>query len=176
MSLRLFFVSLISLLILNCIQAQEANTKTVYLFVLDDCKICQYYAPQLDSMKTKYASDSLQFRMIFPNFSSKPKAINRFKNKYGISIEHQTDYYKTLTNKFEVNVLPTVVVYDDMKETIIYKGRIDNAYFSLGRKRRVVNTHELQDVLTDLHLGISKQYANTESVGCFINFNDQLSK
>ena len=144
---------------------------TVYLFLLDDCVICQSYTPKLRQLHQEYGSE-IPFIGIFPNFSSKPEGIEVFTEKYEIPFETRTDYWKDLTRKFQVEVTPEVVVYHHSSETIIYKGRIDNEFFSLGKRRRVVTTDELREVLSAVKSGNLNPFPFTEAIGCFINFND----
>ena len=149
------------------------DSLTLYLFILDDCIICQSYTPKINQLHAQYG-DEIIFMGIFPNFSSKPEKIASFKEKYHIYFETKSDYWKTLTHKFGVVVTPEVVLYDESKETILYKGRIDNEFASLGKRRRVVTTDELAEVLAMVHSGQKTPFPFTEAVGCFINQNDPI--
>ena len=83
----------------------------------------------------------------------------------------KTDYFKTLTNKFGVEVTPTAVIFDHRNNEILYKGRIDDEFISIGKRKSVITNYDLKDALEALVL--SKEYQkNTQAVGCLINFGD----
>jgi peroxiredoxin len=152
--------------------ALKANDSiSVYLFLLDDCIICQSYSPKLNTLYQNYGQD-YKFIGLFPNFSSKPQKIKEFKEKYNIQFELKTDYWKTMVKKFGIEVTPEVIVYDERKDRILYKGRIDNEFAALGKRRKIVTTDELNEVLATLLSGDKRTFAFTEAVGCFINQND----
>ena len=150
-----------------------SDSITVYLFLLDDCIICQSYTPKLKEMHSSFG-DQYSFIGVFPNFSSKPQKIKKFVEDYNIPFETKTDYFKKLTKKFEIKVTPEVVVFNETTKEVIYKGRIDNEFMGLGKRRRIVTTDELRDVLESLSKGDKKLFNFTEAVGCFINQNDPL--
>ncbi|MEM8525506.1 MAG: redoxin domain-containing protein [Bacteroidota bacterium] len=153
---------------LNTITAQD-NTK-VYIFLLEDCVISQYYTLQLRELHEKYASDEIEFIGVFPNRFSKPETIEQFKKEYKIPFELKYDYYQTLAKKMGAKVTPEVVVYDEKKAEIIYKGRIDNTYFRVGKRRQVTTTSELTDVLQALQNRLPLSTKNTVAIGCYIKY------
>ncbi len=148
-----------------------SDSISVYIFMLDDCPICQSYAPKLRYVHKEYGK-AYNIEMVFPNLSSKPEKIAYFKEKYQITLPHKTDYFKSLVKKFDIKVTPEVVVYDHRSDTVLYKGRIDNEFEELGRRRKVVTTNELEEVLVFLQKGEYKIFPFTTSIGCFIEWND----
>ena len=145
---------------------------TVFIFLREDCKICEYYTKDLNQFYEKYKNEQLHFTGIFPNFSSKPKKIETFKKKYNIAFPLKHDYFKTLTKKMGATVTPEIVIYNHTLGKIIYQGRIDNTYFSLGKKRTVTTTAELAQVLDAISTGKPIPDFDAPAVGCFINFSD----
>jgi len=148
----------------------EEPTYTVYIFLSEDCPICRYYIPEINRLYEDYESDSIQFVGVFPNFSSKEEKIKRFVEDYKLSVPTKTDYFKTLANSLEARLTPEVFVVDQ-EHTILYKGRIDNAYADIGQRRRVVTKHELEDFLSNLR-SYTIEPLETEAIGCFIHYSD----
>ena len=142
---------------------------SVYIFLHETCVISQFYTLPLRSLHETYANDSLQFVGIFPSFSSKKQQIAAFKKKYQLQFRLKTDYYKTKTKLLGATVTPEVVIYNEDQQTILYKGRIDDTYFRIGKKRRVTTTSELQDALTAIVNNEPILVKETEAIGCFIN-------
>lgn len=144
---------------------------TVYIFLSEDCPICRYYVPTLNELHATYASDSISFIGVFPNFSSKPEKISAFVEDYKLAIPTKTDYFKKLSQELGAMKTPEIFIVNDASD-IIYKGRIDNAFAALGKRRRVVTQHDLHDILSKLQNGHSVSTFETETIGCFINFAD----
>jgi peroxiredoxin len=158
-------------------QEMRANTGpkdsiTVYLFLHDACVICQNYTLKLNELHQTYADENLQFVGVFPNFSSKPKDIEAFRKKYSIPFELKTDYFKSLSQKLGAKVTPEVIIYSHEKEQILYRGRIDNTYFRVGKRRSITTTSELEDVLKAIQNNQSIAIKETEAVGCVINYQE----
>ena len=147
----------------------SSDSITVYVFLHESCVISQYYTLPLRKLHNEFASDKIQFIGLFPNFSSKPENIKAFKEKYNIPFALKTDYFKTKTEKFGATVTPEVVVFNETKNKILYKGRIDDAYARIGKKRRFTNTSELKDALNSIVNDEPILIAETNAVGCFIN-------
>ena len=148
---------------------QEYDT-TVYLFLLHDCVICQSYAPSLEKIYQDYRH-RFDFVAVFPNFISKKSDIDTFIRDYGLSMPAKTDYFKGLTKKMGVEVTPTVVVFDEVHEDILYFGRIDNEFAALGIRRPVITDFDLQNALKGISSGTA-YLKTTKPIGCFINFGE----
>jgi hypothetical protein len=150
---------------------ESKDTIIVYIFLHESCIISQYYTLPLKELHEEYANESVQFIGVFPNFSSKPDKIEEFKKKYQSPFELKTDYYHTKKEKFGATVTPEVVVYNQSEKKIIYKGRIDDAYARVGKRKRITTTSELKNVLESIRNNQPITVSNTQTVGCFIGKN-----
>ena len=79
-------------------------------------------------------------------------------------------YYHSTAKRFDAKVTPEVVVYDEDNEKVIYKGRIDNQFVRVGRRRQVLTSQELKDVLAALQNEESIEISSTDAIGCFIKY------
>lgn len=159
-------------LILSYSSLSAKNTTdsiSVYIFLHEECVISQYYTLPLKELHTQYANDNLQFVGVFPSFSSKKENIEAFKEKYKIPFLLKTDYFKTKTKLLDATVTPEVVVYNEHKKSILYRGRIDNTYFRVGKKRTVTTTSDLADALEAIANHQPIKIDKTQPIGCFIN-------
>jgi hypothetical protein len=154
--------------------AAGKDSITVYIFLLDECRICQESAPELNVLYATYGRE-IGFLGLFPNFSSKKKGIDTFKNKYDIRFNTKTDYFKTLAHKFDATILPEVVVYNETSQKIIYRGAINDLYYSPGKRRQISNNNYLRDALMAIQLDKKPTINQTQPIGCFINFNEPLT-
>lgn len=157
----------------NTTQAQERclveDSISVYIFMLEDCPITQFYTLALREMHETYDPYGLNFVGLFPNRYSSPEKIDSFQQQYKIPFSLKTDYFQTKTKFFEATVTPEVVIYNHTYQEILYKGRIDNAYFRVGKKRGVTTTADLEDALEAIVRGEPIAVKETEAIGCFIN-------
>ena len=155
-------------------QSMDSDSLTLYLFLSDECVITQYYVPTLNEIHAQYG-DEVGMLAIFPNFSSKPSKIEGFYDKYGLTIPHRTDYYKDLSRKLGATITPEAILVDQQGK-ILYQGQIDNSYVRIGKRRRVVTTHDLSDALLSATNHQEIKAPKTEAIGCFINFRDKISR
>ncbi|MEM9888533.1 MAG: hypothetical protein AAF849_21740 [Bacteroidota bacterium] len=143
---------------------------SVYIFMLEDCVISQYYTLSLKELYHEFASEQIHFVGVFPNRFSSPETIAAFKSEYDLPFELKYDYYQSLSRKMGATVTPEVVVFDHAREAILYKGRIDNTFFQLGKRRQVTTQYELKAVLQAIKEKKSIAIKNTTAVGCFIKY------
>lgn len=149
----------------------EKNPKyTVYFFLGEDCRICHYYSKIMNDLHTDYASDSLQFVGLFPNRYSTEEGIEQYQDKYKITFPLKREFYGTKAKKFGVQITPEVVIFNNDNQEIVYKGRIDDSYVKVGRRRQVILQHDLQSALSSIVNGIDVDTKETKAVGCYITF------
>ena len=65
------------------------------------------------------------------------------------------------------HVAPEAFVLDGSAE-ILYRGRIDDWMYAVGKKRAVITTHELEDVLNEYVSRGKSQVKNQPAIGCII--------
>lgn len=163
-----YLTSIIFLLSLCTIGFSQKEIK-VYIFMSEDCVICQSYTPYLNELHDRYEGDGIDIIGVFPNFSSKKKQIDAFKEKYQIKYALQSDYFRSITEQFQATITPEVVVFDESQNTILYRGRIDNTFFRVGKRRRVTTTSELEDALEAIVQDEEILITSTQPIGCIIS-------
>jgi hypothetical protein len=141
---------------------------TVYIFLMEDCRICQSYTLTLKELHQKYGRDGFDFIGVFPNASSSPESMLSFQKTYVLPFPVKLDIGNKISQSLGARFTPEVFVVDNASSKILYQGRIDNAFFKLGQKRSVVTTHELQDALSALKRKQPVAVTKTQAVGCFI--------
>ncbi len=157
------------LLFCNIIKATEKDSIAVYLFMLESCPISQQVTPAVNQIYREFKGRGVSFQLIFPNADyTTPETLHSFLKKYQLEIPAVIDSSKSITNKWGATVTPEVVVVKKSTGAILYRGRIDNSYVSLGKKRSVVNEHYLKDALWQIVANKTIAIPQTEPVGCFI--------
>lgn len=150
------------------------DSLTLYIFLSDECVITQYYIPTINALYEQYGRE-IAFIAVFPNFSSKRDKIKAFYEMYGLKIPFKTDYYKHLCRKLGATITPEAILYNESNSEILYQGRIDNSYASIGKRRRVITSKDLEEVLALTKSKVDFKTIRNEAIGCFINFNDKIS-
>jgi len=169
---------IVAILILNGIELSSQSAEeftssryTVYYFLGEDCKICQYYTPTINRLDSLYSSDSLQFLGLFPSRYSNEEGIQKYRDKYAVSIPMKREYFGSKAKKFGVTITPEVVLYDEQNEAVLYQGRIDDSYVRVGKRKRVIQSRELEEAILNLMNGEEIVIKKTAPIGCYITFN-----
>jgi len=147
-----------------------SDSLTVYIFMGEDCRICQYYSNELRQIHKDFASDQISFVGLFPNRYSTDENIALYQAKYDIPFQLKREYFQTKAKKFNVKVTPEVVLYDEKREKIVYQGRIDDSYVSVGKRRQIIRNKELKEALQSIVSNKEIKTKETVSIGCFVNF------
>ena len=140
----------------------------VLIFVTSDCPISNGYAPEIQRICTAYAAKGARCQLIYEDLDITADAVKKHLEdyRYGATAASM-DHDGSVALKLGATITPEAVVIDHAG-AVRYRGRIDNQYVSLGRPRRVVTTHDLQDALEAVIAGKSVATPHTEPVGCYI--------
>jgi hypothetical protein len=112
----------------------------------------------------EYSGANVEFVGLFPGPLETDSTISKYKNKYLIPFDLKKDSLEHF--RLGATITPEVVVERNGK--LIYIGRIDNSFESVGKKRAVVNSHELKHVLSELVNGRTPEYHTVPAIGCII--------
>lgn len=146
-----------------------SDSLTVYVFLHDECVISQFYTPLLTELYEKYNDKKIGFTGYFPNMSSKPEKIENFSKKFRIAFPLKQDHYKELTKKFSITITPEVAVWDHRSDRLIYRGRIDDSYVRVGKRKLHPQHHDLKNVIDEWIVGhVPADTIVTQAIGCFI--------
>lgn len=151
-------------------QTTSSDTLDVYFFLLEDCKITQAYTQTMNTMYAQYNSETVRFVALFPNSLSNEETIAEFNAKYHLNLPLQVDASADIAESFGVTVTPEVILYNRNKDEVLYKGRIDNMFERIGKKRRVITEHNLEDAIKAAMNGQSVSNKETTAIGCFLSY------
>jgi len=149
------------------VATKELPIATVHAFVKEDCPIARYHTKTLSELHERYAKEGIAFRGYVSTSKATEQSVAAFKAKFVIPFVIKPDASLSKAHQLGAKVTPEVVVVDRDGKTL-YRGRIDNTYPDLGKRRRVTTSHDLRDVLDALAKGEAVQPKSTEAVGCFI--------
>ena len=155
---------------------QEINftdSLTVHVFLLDECVISLYYTPLLSEYYHQFKDKKVGFIGHFPNPSTSADEIKAFAQTYKIAFPLVEDYDKSATKRFGVKVTPEVAVWDHKTQSLIYRGRIDDSYVRVGKRKYHPQHPDLKNTIEDWLNGKSQsKTVETQAIGCLINFGN----
>ncbi|MDQ2792988.1 MAG: redoxin family protein [Bacteroidota bacterium] len=159
--LLLFFLELLG-------EAGPAPRATVYVFLAETCPISQAATLPLRELHARYGARGVRFVGVFPARETTPAGLAAFAKTYQLAFSLQADAGHQLTRRLHARVTPEAVVVAADGRTVLYQGRLDDAYAGLGQHRAVTNHHELAEALAAVAAGQPVAVPRTEPVGCFI--------
>jgi len=149
------------------------DSLTVYIFLHDECVISQFFTPELTRLFEKYQSKKVGFVGYFPNAAASPEKMSAFAESYHLDFPLIQDQYKAMARKLGVTITPEVAVWDHRLDQLIYRGRIDDSYVRVGKRKLHPQHFDLQETID---AWLSGQYpqtlVQTQAIGCFINFTE----
>jgi hypothetical protein len=145
-----------------------AGTKALaFLFVSVECPISNRYAPEVRRLYDKFTAQGITFSVVYPNPIEPVAAIRRHLKDYGYPMRALRDPRHDLVKAAGATITPEAVVVDPQGR-VLYRGRIDDRYVSLGVERPIATRHDLDEALTDIVAGKAPRQATTQAVGCYI--------
>lgn len=139
----------------------------VFLFVSVECPISNRYAPQVSRLHDKFAPKGVAFSLVYPNPVEPVAAIRRHLKEYSYPMRALRDPRHALVKIARATITPEAAVFD-RSGRLLYHGRIDDRYLSLGLERPAATRHDLDEVLTDVVAGRPPRQTSAQAVGCFI--------
>lgn len=150
------------------VQVSADVAATVVVFASIECPISNRYAPVVERLRASYASKGVRFYLVYPNPSESSGAIRAHVAEYGYKIRALVDPTHALVKAADVSVTPEAVLYD-AHGAIVYRGRIDDRFVSLGVERPAPTTHDLADAIAATLAGKRVAQPRTQAVGCFVS-------
>lgn len=139
----------------------------VLIFISTDCPIANGYAPQLQVMMTSLENRSVKFSLVHIDPDLTPEAARKHAAEFGYHGTIVLDKAHLLVEHAGATITPEAAVFDSDGK-LQYRGRINNWYGDIGRKRPEPTKHELRDAIEAVLSKRPVPVARTEAVGCSI--------
>ncbi len=154
-------------IIFGITKASTQQTFTAYIFMAEECPVCNYLGKTLKRISTDYG-DKVNFVAVFPQQMSNIKTASLFKKKYDLPLfTVQIDHKQIITNRYLASITPEVVLVDE-KDQILYQGRINNSYAAPGRMRHGKVTEDLELAIKQVLAGDLVKKPWPDPIGCYI--------
>jgi hypothetical protein len=158
---------------------EMSDSLSVYIFLADECVISQFFTIELERLYNMYRTQHVGFVGYFPNTTSTPEKIEGFGQKFGLTFQMLPDHDKGITKRYGITITPEIAIVDHRQDKIIYRGRIDDSYVRVGKRKTHPQSHDLEEMI-ELWLihEAPVEMVKTQAIGCFISFvtDDQRPK
>jgi len=145
--------------------AQETKPIAVLVFLSPDCPISISQSLELKALEEEFKTQ-VEFTYYFP-LSEKEKGENReFLVKMGLNEKAIGTQAWEKSQELKATTMPEVFVFKE--ERLAYRGRIDNSFVALGKRRRAGIERELYLILTELNSAPFRSFESTPPIGCLI--------
>lgn len=139
---------------------------SLLFFVTNDCPISNYYSREMNRICTEFAG-RIQCYLVYVDPDLTRARIEQHLKDFGHGdYPVILDAHHVLVKAAGATVTPEAAVV--VRGEVVYLGRIDNAYATWGKQRRVITERDLREALAAVLAGRSPVAARTKATGCFI--------
>jgi hypothetical protein len=143
-----------------------ADSKALALiFILPDCPIANSFLPEINRLHESFFSQGVQFLLVHADSDVSADKAKNHAREYQIQPPVILDPAHDWVKKAGATISPEAVVFSPQGQ-IVYRGRINDQYIALGKRRGAVTSHDLRDALTAILANQPIPQPKTEPIGC----------
>lgn len=146
---------------------EEEPVATLWVFLNTTCPVSIVEAPYIKALRDTFTDKGVRFIGVFSGEYADTSEIEDFLLKYHLTIPILYDKDLLAANSLGADVTPQVVIVLP-DESVVYKGRINDLFERIGKRRQHITSHDARDVLRAIVDGKVPAFRSTEAVGCFI--------
>lgn len=143
----------------------------VVIFIGYDCPISNAYSPEINRLCREFSPHGVQFLLVYADADLDMESAQRHATEYGFTCPTILDPQMTLVRWVGAKIKPEAAVLTP-KGQLLYRGRINDLYPEVGKKRPRPTTHDLKDALQAVIEGKEIRVPRTRAVGCDIQIPD----
>jgi hypothetical protein len=145
-----------------------AARAAVIIFISTDCPISNGYAPEINRICKEYEDKGLAFYLVHTDPELTTADAKKHASEYAFTCPVMIDRKHELVRRVGATLTPEAVVVG-AEGKVLYRGRIDDLYVSLGKRRYEATTHDLRLALDAVLAGKPVANPRTTTVGCAIS-------
>jgi len=147
---------------------RTSNSKALVLvFILADCPICNSYIPELNRLYHSCRDRGISMCLVHADPGITAEQAIGHAEEYRIELPVALDAEHYWTKKAGATIAPEAAVFSPTGD-LLYRGRIDNQYAELGKRRATVTAYDLRDAVDATASGRPIAMPRTEAIGCLI--------
>lgn len=139
------------------------------VFFNDECPVCRYYASELNELDSICQSEDIPFICVFSGLYS-PKQVRKFIKKYRIRIPVFRDPAFDFAKALGAKITPEIFLINLENDNILYKGKINDAFVSLGVRKSAMISNYFLDAVQEYTKGKAISIPETLAIGCMLNY------
>jgi mono/diheme cytochrome c family protein len=148
------------------LDANEFRSGTVFVFLSTECPISRQYVPELNRLeKVAAATGKIAFFGILSDASVTRREAVKFVDEFKIGFPVLFDASAELADLFQPDHVPEAFLIN-AAGAIVYRGRIDDLYADVDKRRLEPTRRDLLDSLQALAEKRPIPNSRTEAVGC----------
>jgi peroxiredoxin len=137
----------------------------VLFFLTTDCPIANYYASEIRAIVKDHTRQRVRFYAVHVDPDLTAAAARKHAEEYRLTCPILIDAKHRLVKATGATITPeAAVLTPDGK--VAYRGRIDDTYLELGRRRVEPGKRDLRDALAAVLAGRPVKEARTTAIGC----------
>jgi AhpC/TSA family len=149
----------------------DPSTKAIVLvFILADCPIANSYMPELNRLHEAFSTRGVCLLLVQADARITVEQAREHAEQYQVQVPVILDRRHAWVSKAGATKTPEAVVFSAAGD-ILYRGRIDDQFAGLGKRRANVTSHDLGEALDAILAGRPVRQPRTEVVGCLIPEN-----
>lgn len=147
--------------------AVGTNKAVVVIFISTDCPISNAYAPEVNRIAAEYGPRGVAVRLVYADGDVTPASAQKHLADFSYTTTAVLDPEQKLAARLGAKVTPEAFVVSSAGSTV-YRGRIDDLYPALGKRRQQATERELRAALDAFLSGKPVAKPVTEAVGCYL--------
>lgn len=141
---------------------------SVLFFITSDCPISNSYAPEIQRICSEYGPKQVSCDLVYVDPTLTIADVKKHVQDFGYSsLPAILDASHKLVKAAGVTITPEAAVMGPSGQ-VLYRGRIDNVYAALGKRRLEATEHDLQKALDEILSGKPVLTPQTQAIGCYI--------
>src|SRR5258708_5379853 len=147
--------------------SQPERKATVLFFLLPDCPISNAYAPEIKRICDDYSKKEVAAFIVYVDADLSAEEARKHAAEYGYDCPVLRDTSHALVKLTGVTVAPEAVVLGpDGRQR--YRGRIDDLYAEIGKRRAQPTERDLRDALDAVLMDLPVPNETTKAIGCIL--------
>jgi hypothetical protein len=145
----------------------DKQLSRAFIFLSTTCPISNSYISELNRLQGTLPPGVELYGVISEPSTTRSKAVTHFA-EYKVAFPILFDASRLLGSALKPTHVPEAFVVNPAGE-VVYRGAIDNAYESIGRRRVNVENHYLEDAIKAVAGGRAPRVGQTKPIGCVLS-------
>ncbi len=153
---------------IHSLQPMAREDARVFVFLTGECPIAKSYLPVLNRLSSEWTSREparVTLHAVWADPTTAPAKVSVFVKEHEILFPVLLDRDGELARRFKPTHVPEAFVLDS-EGRLVYRGRIDDTFPELGRRRLQSTQNNLADAVAAVLESKPVAVAQTEPVGC----------